>query len=55
MKQNAHEAAGLLEGAYEDVTNLEVDEDDPAFEESSTVATRLSTQVHQDPWGSQQL
>lgn len=45
MKQEAEEAVGLLEGAYEEVTNLEVDEDDPAVGESSSAAGHIHQQA----------
>ena len=39
------EAIGLLEHAYEEIINLEVDEADPIFHESSKAANELNIQA----------
>jgi hypothetical protein len=43
------EAVSLLEGAYQDVSNLEVDEDDPIFPECRAAALEVTSQVRPLP------
>lgn len=40
-----HEAITLLERSYEEIINLEIDEEDPIFSESRKSATQLSHEV----------
>ena len=43
--EECQEAVRLLEGAYRDVCQLDVDEADPAFKESSAAASELTADV----------